>query len=308
MAQSIIKIGSTGKFVRYLQQSLTTLDYNLGSIDGIFGPKTETAVKSFQKSKGLVVDGIVGNNTWAAIYKALQNPPTHPILRIGSTGEAVKRLQASLTNLGYNPGPIDGIFGSKTETAVKSFQKSKGLVVDGIVGNNTWDAITPNVYIPKFQKNSLPPNTTPIFATAWKFSPDGSISVCIEGRGPAAIEEGIGKIYLKDSKGNKWSYSIIENSTKQYTPKYLEFWNSTNLFIIVGFGYGTVSVGGNVYNLDLNTGIISIIYATLDKKREVISMNKTANGLKLKINVYEDANYLKSHSENLYLSAKVIDI
>lgn len=60
---------------------------------------------------------------------------------IGSTGEDVTYLQQSLTKLGYNPGPIDGIFGSKTGTAVNLFQKDKGLVVDGIVGNNTWTAI-----------------------------------------------------------------------------------------------------------------------------------------------------------------------
>ncbi|HZK71866.1 MAG TPA: L,D-transpeptidase family protein [Clostridia bacterium] len=46
-----------------------------------------------------------------------------------------------MTKLGYNPGPIDGIFGSKTETAVRTFQIAKGLVMDGIVGNNTWAAI-----------------------------------------------------------------------------------------------------------------------------------------------------------------------
>ena len=143
MAQSILRIGSTGEDVKYLQQSLTKLGYSPGPIDGIFGSKTETAVKAFQKAKGLVVDGIVGNNTWAAISKALQitPPSTHPLLKRGSTGAQVTYLQQSLTKLGYNPGPIDGIFGSKTETAVKLFQKSKGLVVDGIVGNNTWAAI-----------------------------------------------------------------------------------------------------------------------------------------------------------------------
>ena len=145
----LLKIGSTGAAVSYLQASLTKLGYNPGPIDGIFGSKTDAAVRSFQKAKGLVVDGIVGNNTWAAIDKALQNPPTptptptptHPTLKIGSTGSEVRYLQTSLTKLGYNPGPIDGIFGPKTDAAVRSFQKSKGLVVDGIVGKNTWAAI-----------------------------------------------------------------------------------------------------------------------------------------------------------------------
>ena len=63
------------------------------------------------------------------------------MVRIGSTGEDVKYLQESLIKLGYSPGPIDGIFGPKTETAVRSFQIARGLVVDGIMGKNTWDAI-----------------------------------------------------------------------------------------------------------------------------------------------------------------------
>jgi len=63
------------------------------------------------------------------------------ILKIGSTGDTVRYLQESLTELGYNPGPIDGLFGTKTETGVRTFQTVKGLVVDGIVGNNTWTAI-----------------------------------------------------------------------------------------------------------------------------------------------------------------------
>lgn len=176
----------------------------------------------------------------------------------------------------------------------------------------TVKTVDPNAYVPKFQKSSLPSNTKPTFATAWKNSPNGAFSACIEGKGPdegpIGGEEGIGKIYLKDSKGNEWSYSMVENSTKQYTPKYLEFWNNTNLFVIVGYGYGTVSVGGNVYNLDLNTGIVSTVYDTKDKKRQVVSMSKTASGLTMKINVYEDDNYLKSHYENLELSAKTIDI
>jgi len=137
MVQPNIKIGSSGEAVVYLQQSLTKLGYNLGPIDGIFGSATETAVRSFQKAKGLVVDGIVGNYTWLSIDKS----STLLTLRRGNTGEAVKYLQQSLTKLGYNPESIDGIFGGATETAVRSFQKSKGLIVDGIVGNNTWAII-----------------------------------------------------------------------------------------------------------------------------------------------------------------------
>ena len=82
MGQPNIKIGSTGAAVIYLQQSLIKLGYKPGPIDGIFGPKTNTAVRLFQKSKGLVVDGIVGNKTWAAIDKGIMYKPPVPLERI----------------------------------------------------------------------------------------------------------------------------------------------------------------------------------------------------------------------------------
>lgn len=58
------------------------------------------------------------------------------VLKKGSKGEEVKILQKALKIT-----PVDGIFGAKTESAVKVFQKSKGLTADGIVGNKTWDAL-----------------------------------------------------------------------------------------------------------------------------------------------------------------------
>lgn len=59
----------------------------------------------------------------------------------GSKGQPVQILQENLVFLGINPGPIDGVFGPKTEAAVKRFQKLQGLEVDGIVGPKTREAI-----------------------------------------------------------------------------------------------------------------------------------------------------------------------
>jgi peptidoglycan hydrolase-like protein with peptidoglycan-binding domain len=61
-----------------------------------------------------------------------------PVLRPGSTGEAVRELQQALKGLGYDPGEIDGRFGSGTEAAVKAFQKAQGIAIDGVVGDITW--------------------------------------------------------------------------------------------------------------------------------------------------------------------------
>ena len=66
---------------------------------------------------------------------------SYPTLKKGAKGNITKLLQEKLVSLGYNTNGIDGIFGSGTEKAVISFQKTNGLAVDGIVGQNTWRKI-----------------------------------------------------------------------------------------------------------------------------------------------------------------------
>ena len=64
---TLIKNGSKGDIVKYLQYKLLSRLYNPGTIDGIFGKNTTNAVKQFQKDNNLVVDGIVGNKTWSKL-------------------------------------------------------------------------------------------------------------------------------------------------------------------------------------------------------------------------------------------------
>lgn len=70
-----------------------------------------------------------------------RNPDERPVLRSGSEGPAVRKVQERLAALGHDPGPIDGIFGSRTDTAVRSFQRARSLAVDGIVDSDTWEAL-----------------------------------------------------------------------------------------------------------------------------------------------------------------------
>ena len=129
--------GSTGAQVKAVQQLLNEQGYSAGAVDGSFGPATRTAVTAYQAARGLGADGVVGARTWTALLSA----GSATSLQEGSSGDAVKRLQRSLTAaLGSTVG-IDGSFGPATVTAVRGYQTSRGLTADGIVGPDTWAAL-----------------------------------------------------------------------------------------------------------------------------------------------------------------------
>ena len=137
--------GCTDDAVKTLQEKLNAKGFDSGNVDGIFGAKTYAAVTAFQKANGLGVDGIVGKLTWGKLYGVSPAMPVEtttvvgrPMVSYGSRGDAVRKLQELLNALGYDCGSVDGIFGSKTKTAVLAFQNANGLGTDGIVGPLTW--------------------------------------------------------------------------------------------------------------------------------------------------------------------------
>ena len=74
-----------------------------------------------------------------------------------SNGPVVVRLQNLLLERGFDPGPIDGIFGDKTEAAVKTFQETNSLEVDGVVGPKTWLALCESSPVISLPTNPTPP-------------------------------------------------------------------------------------------------------------------------------------------------------
>jgi peptidoglycan hydrolase-like protein with peptidoglycan-binding domain len=128
--------GSTGERVYAIQYLLNQQINAKLTVDGIYGSKTEAAVKTFQKKVKIPVDGIVGPMTYPKLIITVMS---------GSKGDAVSAVQH---NLRYSYGDttlaVDGIFGAKTEAAVKAFQKKFKIAVDGIVGPVTWNALIVN--------------------------------------------------------------------------------------------------------------------------------------------------------------------
>ncbi|MEG5037942.1 MULTISPECIES: peptidoglycan-binding protein [unclassified Microcoleus] len=145
-----LKLGSQDKAVLELEQLLTKLQLYRHPAKGIFNKAVEFSVKLFQFRVFLSPDGIVGPLTWQALYTAA--PVNMPILRLGSSGEAVATVQEVLKSSKHYGGKIDGDFASLTDKAVRAFQKSFGIDADGIVNQETWTALSqiPRGYDPKW--------------------------------------------------------------------------------------------------------------------------------------------------------------
>jgi N-acetylmuramoyl-L-alanine amidase len=141
----LIDEGDRGSAVKKAQKLLKVLGYYGGNIDGIFGPKTKSAVRSFQHDQKIQVDGIIGPVTSKHLQQATEPADQYNLDAIvpypgryiehGSRGKDVKRVQRAV---GVRP---DGIYGPVTEAAVKDYQRRHDLTVDGIVGPATWNVM-----------------------------------------------------------------------------------------------------------------------------------------------------------------------
>lgn len=195
---------NAGESVTTLQQQLVQLGYYNGPVSGTFDEQTKMAVMSFQREHGLAVDGIVGNETAAALSQSPQATPQAPpqadssteataytpatptdgLLQLGDTGAEVSDLQTRLQALGYYDGPISGSFGSQTQTALVAFQQAQGLTADGIAGPRvnaalesttttepqlataTQPTVTQTASQPSFSQATAQPSSQPSFSQA----------------------------------------------------------------------------------------------------------------------------------------------
>ncbi len=146
----LLRRGSRGPAVADVRSRLLALsEAHLADKSGLEGPDldpdlydeaVERAVRDFQQRQGLIVDGVVGPETFSAIDGArwslgdriLRHTPGHL-----QHGDDVAALQERLNTLGFAAGRVDGRFGENTERAVRAFQRAYGLSGDGSVGPDT---------------------------------------------------------------------------------------------------------------------------------------------------------------------------
>lgn len=166
----VIRRGDRGRDVRTIQYYLNFLGFFNDrlpqiTVDGIFGPATENAVRTFQREYGLTVDGIVGRATWNAILNAYDSTlnslpdeyrsyssllyPGYTV-STGASGNVVTQVQTFLRTIAQNNNAVplitvDGVFGNATKAAVIAVQKLSNIPQTGSVGPLTWNAIV-NLY------------------------------------------------------------------------------------------------------------------------------------------------------------------
>jgi peptidoglycan hydrolase-like protein with peptidoglycan-binding domain len=151
-----LTLGARGDMVAQLQRALISAGVDVrGGADGVFGAATQTAVRTFQRNQGLPVTGTVDVATFRAIMNGSGDESTTPtpapapgvdqstvLLRPGAQGPDVKRVQEALIwNDIRVPGGADGVFGSGTAAALRTFQTNRGLTVNGVVDRATWEAL-----------------------------------------------------------------------------------------------------------------------------------------------------------------------
>lgn len=115
-----------------------------GSALAVFDAALERAVRTFQQSRGLTVDGQVGAETWRALDAArwrLGSRSLYQSIPGPLVGDDVRNLQERLLEMGYDVGRADGIYGARTARAVAVFQREVGLAPDGSCGPHTLHAL-----------------------------------------------------------------------------------------------------------------------------------------------------------------------
>lgn len=158
--------GDKGDAVATLQQTLTTLGFYKGTVDGVYNKATVNAVKAYQKAHSIRETGKMNNFTWLSINAATKPASTENtvtdnylteenviVMRRGTRGVAVTRLQERLVALGYYTKVPNGVYEAADVEAVRTFQRNNGFTSSGVADLFTQRAL--------YSANAIPGSETP---------------------------------------------------------------------------------------------------------------------------------------------------
>lgn len=200
-----LEYGMTSAGVQRLQEALKAYGYYQDKLSEKYLKNTRAAVAAFQRDNGLEATGKADVKTLKLLYSgtvALPTPTPTPTptaiptptptpnitytgkLQRGDTGERVKQVQERLLELGFYEGKVTTGFYDRTKTAVTKFQRYNGLKEDGVVGEQTWNAL--------FSPAAVPASATPM-PTPEPTPPPYFIEVDVKNQ--------VTKIYTRDAQG-----------------------------------------------------------------------------------------------------------
>jgi hypothetical protein len=195
---------ASGAKVRALQYLLTAAGKTV-KVTGTFDSATKTAVKAFQKAKGLEVDGEAGPNTLTALMATV---------RKGDVGNRPAALNALLVQAGY-PTDSGSTFGSKTLTSLKAFQTAAGLDATGSANAKTWSRLfmlletTP---VPTLSGSTIVGRTLAVTAGTWG---PGKVDVAYQWyRGNTAIASATGATYTLQPEDVRQPIRVVATGSK----------------------------------------------------------------------------------------------
>ena len=221
---SVLVIGATGPEVALAQRVIGATP------DGIFGPRTQAALKAWQSAHGLKATGQLDAATWARMVAlklvparsgtapATKPAPTtakpassspltayaHTTLRKGSTGAAVVALQRALRIT------ADGQFGPRTDAAVRAFQARKNLPANGVVGATTWRALVAATTSPAAPTSSPAPSRSSSGRVTTPYTSVMSTVLKVGSRGNAVrvLQRALGGLAVDGAYGHRTATAV----------------------------------------------------------------------------------------------------
>ncbi len=138
------RLGDTGPVVAEVRDRLIRLNLLPKDSATAFEADMDAAVRAFQQQQGLTVDGIVGPETFRRLEEARWRLGDRVLFFSAGhmqIGDDVLGLQRRLTDMGFDSGRVDGVFGPNTDHAVRDFQRNVGVKSDGVCGPATLRAL-----------------------------------------------------------------------------------------------------------------------------------------------------------------------
>lgn len=203
-----------------LQQRLKDLGYYTIAVDGIYGSGTERSVRHFQRINGLDKTGVADNATQQLLYsssaKAADSASAvdYKLLSRSSTYHpAVVPLQRRLKTLGYAVGSVDGYFGSRTQRAVREFQKRNGLSVTGVADETTQRVLFSSSAVPASGSSSSSSSSS---SGSYRLLTWGSTGDDVKKLQKTLLNQGYTQVRVADGVYGEWTYNAVRAFQKDH--------------------------------------------------------------------------------------------